>query len=87
MTSRGGYQSGERTVSELPPPSPSVCAQTPRGETCCGFAMIWQDIFGIVRRYECFYRPNHPAVYVSLHTGLRVTSEAIPYQGFSDDRA
>lgn len=37
--------------------------------------MKYQDIFSI-RRYECPHRSYHPAVYVNLATGDRITDEA-----------
>ena len=54
-------------------------------ETCCGWPMKYQDIHGIIRRYQCQHRSHHPAIYVSLLTGLRARDEDIPYQGDRDD--
>ena len=46
-------------------------------ETCCGFPMAYQEVFGI-RRYQCWYRSHHPAVWVNLNTGERVTDDGLP---------
>ncbi len=48
-------------------------------ETCCGFPMIFQDIWG-VRRYACQYRAHHQQVFVNLVTGERTLSDDVPWQ-------
>jgi hypothetical protein len=52
----------------------------PAAEACCGIPMDHQEVFG-VRRYECRHRSYHPAIYVNLNTGERVSDENLPYLG------
>jgi hypothetical protein len=39
--------------------------------------MSYQEVFGI-RRYQCVYRSHHPAVWVRLDTGERITDDDLP---------
>ena len=51
--------------------------EEPPAETCCGFPMSYQEVYGI-RRYLCAYRLHHPAVWVRLDTGERITDDDLP---------
>lgn len=62
------------------PPRPRLA------EKCCGIPMDWQEVFG-VRRYQCRHRSHHPAIYVNLNTGERVSDEGLPYLGGEYDHA
>lgn len=49
-------------------------------EKCCGIPMDYQEVFGI-RRYQCRHRGHHPAIYVNLNTGERVSGEDLRWLG------
>lgn len=46
---------------------------------CCGQPMAYQEAFG-TRRYECRYRPHHPAVWVDMKTKKHLTDDDLPRQ-------
>ena len=67
----GSHSRGQRRGREVP------ATVVPLAETCCGYPMAYQEVFGI-RRYQCVHRSHHRAVYVRLSTGERVTDDDLP---------
>jgi hypothetical protein len=43
----------------------------------CDSLMTYQEVFGI-RRYQCAHRLHHPAVWVRVDTGERITDDDLP---------